>query len=142
MQLHLLRPHRIYPEIGAIKLFQSYVATLTASIFPIFPRQTCFNLMQSHGLRRTAKCLVPKMGLISILCSHTGSDMMAEIPSTFNLMQSRGLLPRASNLPRQEYFNLMQPCGLLGKDTQQLHFLHNIALCILPSFGAVIIVRC
>ena len=33
-----------------------------------------FNLMQSHGLRRTAKCLVPKMGLISILCSHTGCD--------------------------------------------------------------------
>ena len=29
-----------------------------------------------------------------------------------------------------------------GKDTQQLHFLHNIALCILLFFGAVIMVFC
>ena len=65
-QPHGLRHFLLYSRVGcvlgrfvvvrdldvSILCFQSYVATLTASIFPIFPRQTCFNLMQSYRLHQ------------------------------------------------------------------------------------------
>ena len=83
-----------------------------------------FNLMQPCRLR----CIGFNFAItsaISILCSRVGyvtSTTLTFVQTLISILCSR--------------------VGYVGNSAQRLHFLHNIALCILLSFGAVMVVCC
>ena len=84
-----------------------------------------FNLMQPCRLR----CIGFNFAItsaISILCSRVGY-----------VFRSVALL-----VMQQIISILCSRVGYVGNSAQRLHFLHNVALCILLSFGAVMVVCC
>ena len=63
---------------------------------------------------------------VSILCSHVDCFLVLQI-----------------FLDRNKAVSILRShVDCFGNSLQRLHFLHNVALCILLSFGAVIMVRC
>ena len=94
--------------------------------------------------------IVPRLAL-SILYSHAGCFLIVPMTQAillrFNLTQLCGLRPTRKNCLVAMHFNLMlsilcSRVGYVGNSAQRLHFLHNVALCILLSFGAVMVVCC
>ena len=107
-----------------------------------------FNLMQSHRLLPLTMTSSRTRFIVSILCSHTGCDHFHGIyplgHSHFNLMQSTRTTSqrRCFALASRSVSILCSRVGYVGNSAQRLHFLHNVVLCILLSFGAVMVVCC
>ena len=94
--------------------------------------------------------IVPRLAL-SILYSHAGCFLIVPMTQAillrFNLTQLCGLRPTRKNCLVAMHFNLMlsilcSRVGYVGNSAQRLHFVHDVALRILLSFGAVMVVCC
>lgn len=88
-------------------------------------------------------------GKLSILCSHTGCFFSRRCGPcwldsvSFNLMQPFRLRCIGFNFAITSAISILcSRVGYVGNSAQRLHFLHNVALCILLSFGAVMVVCC
>ena len=83
---------------------------------------------QSYAVIQTATRPAVKSAIpaVSILCSHVDCFLVLQI-----------------FLDRNKAVSILRShVDCFGNSLQRLHFLHNVALCILLSFGAVIMVRC
>ena len=118
----------LFRLVFSILYFQSYAVIQTSTRFPFLAvqRNISFNPMQLCELRLTTQ---------------TTSVFQSYAAAWTTLCQ------KASKISDVHSFNLMlsilcSRVGYVGNSAQRLHFLHNIALCILLSFGAVMVVCC
>jgi hypothetical protein len=109
-------------------------------------RPLCFNLMQS---RRLLLCVEKMFGrdflFQSFAVTQTASMPFARMCKryiAFILMQPYGLRLAEKQIPLVVISILCSHTDCFGNDTQRLHFVHDVALRILPFLCAVIIVCC
>ena len=136
--------------------FQFYAVTWTASAQRCPPyHRRLVSILCGHTDRNACTCPIASIWVLSfqsyafflsILCSCVGSFIARERTSHhngFNLMQPCRLRCIGFNFAITSAISILcSRVGYVGNSAQRLHFLHNVALCILLSFGAVMVVCC